>query len=396
MGNENLTRARVIALAMIGVVVVLAGCAGPLGLGGGSDAATPTADSSSTATPAATPAPTATPTPTATPMPTATPTPLPLHLDYERYGREVAEELNTYVEGGYASGTGNYDAGVVRIAIRKPDDWTVQDAEMEVAREVARFSAHLSRSTADEAKELGGFVRPDEYQVIVVDENGTELSQVTIDATTADQYAIAEVDLETYAEHVADSREVLTNDDNVTISEGGPEVALRGAEYRPIVYFHKRQIERGDLGDDDLRDAEFERVEILASEKTIYYESVHEEGDNIPAQSSQVQRTYLETIKIVWKDLPRVNRLPETVKYYQDTSQVSYADPHSLIPIQTRWALDYFELSHWVMPQDKTMTAQELDAYYNRITHASQFSDDGFDYLNETSEASRYVPTYPD
>ena len=391
-----LNRSRLVALVVLVVVVLAGGCSGTLP-GTGGEAATPAPDEAPAATPTATTTPTATPTPTPTATPTPEPTPVPDHRDYERFGRLVADEVNTYVEGEYAAGSGDLERGVVAVAIRKPDEWTVQNAEMEVAREIARFAGHATRQTADKATEDGAFVRPDEYRVTVVDEDGTNLSRVTIDPDIADKYVFAEVDVETYAEHIANSRTVLTSDGSVTISEGDSEVALLGAEYRPIVYFHATRAENhGSRSPEERDNVEFDRVEILASEKTIYYETVHEEGQNIPAQSGQVQRTYLWTIKQVWKGTPRVNRLPETVKYYQDTSQVSYADPHFLITIKTRWALDYFELSQWVMPGDKTMTAQELDAYYNKITDAQQSSEDGFDYLNETSEASRYVPTYPD
>jgi len=381
---------RFVALVGLTVVVFTAGCSGSI-LGNGSETATP----ASTETPAVTPTPTPTPTPTATPSPSPAPTPVPQHLDYELVGEAMADKLNPYFEGGVASGSGDHEQGFVAVEIRKPDGWTIQDTEMEVAREVARFSGHFARPTAEEATEDGVFVLPDKFYVTVVDEDNNELSRVTIDGETAEKYAFAEVNLKTYAEHVADSREVLTSNDSVTISEAEPEVALRGAEYRPIIHFQKQQIEKTNLSA-DTSDVEFDRVEILASEKTIYYESVHDEGDNIPAQSGQVERTYLETIKVVWKGVPRVNRLPETILYYQDVSRVTYAPNHMLETIKTRWALDYFELSNWTLPQDKVVTPQELDAYYNKITSAQQSSEDGFDYLNETSQASRYPPTYPD
>jgi len=193
MGNKTVTRARIVAFVGLAVVVLAAGCSGTLP-GTGGDAATPAPDEAPAATPTATTTPTATPTPTPTATPTPEPTPVPDHRDYERFGRLVADEVNTYVEGEYAAGSGDTERGVVAVAIRKPDGWTVQDAEMEVAREIARFTGHATRQTADEATEDGAFVRPDEYRVTVVDENGTDLSRVSIDPDIADKYVFASDD----------------------------------------------------------------------------------------------------------------------------------------------------------------------------------------------------------
>lgn len=72
-------------------------------------------------------------------MPTATP--VPEYLDYDQYGDDIARQLNNYRgDEEWAVGFGNHVQDGVGVAITKPEGWTVQDAEMEGAREVARMS----------------------------------------------------------------------------------------------------------------------------------------------------------------------------------------------------------------------------------------------------------------
>ena len=389
MGNENLTRARVIALAMLGAVVVLAGCAGTLpGIGG--DAATPTADSSSTATPAATPTPNSTPIPTATPTPTpkatptATPTPVPDHLDYDWFGDEIAQELNDYRGEEWGEGFSDHEEDIVGVAITKLEGWSVQDAEMDGAREVARMSALVAFDDMEEARETGGFVRPDRFQVLVVDQDGNRLSQTFIDADTAAKYSDGDVTVEEYAEHVADSRVVQEDaTEGVTVSEREPIMALRAAEYRPFQQIHLHRIATSNPLNSSASRPEIKKAVTVPEERTLYYEYRAPKDDDIP-HTAQVTRTYLETLKKV-RESQRTNRLPGQMVLYSDMSW-SREESSIVTTAKTKWALEYFALSNWTLPQNKTLTRQELDAYINRINEHQKFieDDDDYDPLNET------------
>ncbi|PSQ29347.1 hypothetical protein BRD09_06615 [Halobacteriales archaeon SW_10_68_16] len=81
----------------------------------------------------------------------------------------------------------------------------------------------------------------------------------------------------------------------------------------------------------------------------------------------------------------RVNRLPKQMVLYQDRSW-SREEESVLTTAKTEWAMEYFTLSNWTLPQNKTLTRQELDAYYNRITRNRRWikDDDNYDPLNET------------
>jgi len=373
-------RARLVALAALVVVVLSAGCAGVLS-GGQGQATSQTPTATPTSTPTSTATPTATPSPTATP--TATPTPVPDHLDYDWFGDEIAEELNDYRDEKWAEGFGDHEEDIVGVAIMKPEGWTVQDAEMDGAREVARISALVAHDTAQKAREEGTFVRPEKFQVVVRDQDGNRLSRVSIDADLAANYAYGEVDLEGYAQHVADTRELQTDTtENVTVSKREPKLALRAAEYRPFQQIHLRRIANGSLADSPPPD--IERAVIVSEVETVYYEYRVNPENNAVVQAPVVTRTYLETIKEV-RNLRRVNRLPKQMVLYQDRSW-SREDESIVTTAKTEWAMEYFALSDWTLPQNKTMTRQELDAYYNRITRNRRWikDDDNYDPLNET------------
>lgn len=380
----TLNRTRPIALAALVMLVFSAGCAGTLS-GGPEQATTQTPTAIPTVTPTPTASPTASPSPTATP--TATPTPVPDHLDYDWFGSEIAQELNDYRGEEWAEGFGDHEEDIVGVTITKPEGWTVQDAEMDGAREVARMSALVAHDTAQETQKKGGFIRPDKFQVVVRDQDGDHLSRAFIDADLATKYAYGEVDLEEYAQHVAESRDIQTAAaEDATVSKRQPKLALRAAEYRPFQQIHLQQIENDTLG--DAPPPEIERAEIVPGEQTLYYEYTHRLDWSVMVQAPSVTRTYLETIKKI-RDVRRVNRLPKQMVLYQDRSW-SREEESVLTTAKTEWAMEYFTLSNWTLPQNKTLTRQELDAYVNRISEHRKFieDDDDYDPLNETVRIS--------
>jgi len=389
-----MSRSNVMGVVVLLSIVFLAGCSGTLP-GQDAGAATPDQDTPATPTPGqdapATPAETPTPTetPTTTPTPTSTATPVPEYLDYELYGDDIARQLNNYRgDERWVDGFGDYERDAVGIAIKKPEGWTVQDAEMEGAREVARMSIVMGRNTVEQAQEDGVFLRPDTFHIIVAGQNKTRLSRVIIDADTAAAYATKETSLEEYATHVAESRKIHENaPSDVTISKRKPKLALRAAEYRPFKEIHVHRIATSSpFGNSDIN-PEIEKVVSVPEEETVYYEYRPGPDANVVAQESQISRTYLETIKEV-RDRLRVNRLPKQMVLHQDWS--TYENKNIVTTAKTLWALQYFELSDWTLPQNKTMTEREWDAYNNRVSLGKKYieNEDDYDALNETVRSS--------
>jgi len=372
-----------LALVLLILSVVLAGCFGVLGDEAGPTTPTATAGGVGTATPTiSTPTPTTTATSTPTPTPTATATPAPEYLDYGLFADQLAHNLDTaYRDDPWVrESSGNSEEGYVSVVVEKPSEWTIQDTEMEFAREVARASAFGARETVQEAREDGVFVRPDEFRAVIVNEDGERLSMLSISGETAADYAKGETKMSQYADHVTQERTVFNG--SMTLSEREPELALRAAEYRAFQKVHLQQIENDTLG--DYPPPEIERAEMLVEEKTLYYEYTLEPDDYELAHSASVTRTYLEAIKRVHEQ-KRVNRLPVKMVLYQDRSWSS-EDRSILTTAQTNWTFEYFAITDWQLPQDITMSDAALDAYINRISENRKFieDDDDYDYVNET------------
>lgn len=364
-------------------IIVLAGCSGVLP-GQDSDATTPTPGQERTATPTATPAPAATPTstprptPTVTPTPTATPT--PSYLNYDSYASQMDDVYDNYPPRGFLYDTGGLaDDHTVSVTVRKPEDWTVQDAEMEAARDLARTAAVSTHPTLEAAKNKDGFLRPNTYRVRVVNQEGTLLSETTFDGDTAAAYANGDVTITEFATHTAQRRTVYT--ESATISKREPTLALRAAEYRPLQYHHLERIANGSFTETPA--PEIGRAVILPEEETLYYENMPPNNDILYNQEGIITRTYLEAIKDI-EEGRRVNRYPSKVRVFSDVSYVR--DESVLTRLNTQWAFNYFVITDWTLPQNiYDLPAEALDAYYNKIERNRKLirDDDDYDYVTE-------------
>ncbi len=372
MSGRNLTE-----LVALLSVVVLAGCSGVLSGGdAGAATSTPGQDTPETPTQEATPTPTVTPTPT----PRSTLTPTPGYLNYDSYASQMGALYDDYPPRDFLyDSSGSADDRLVSVTVTKPEDWTVQDAEMEAARDLALTAFLSTRPTVEAAKGNDDFLRPDTYRVRVVDQKGQLLSETSFDGDTAAAYADSDVTMDEFAARIAQRRTV--HNESVTISKRDPELALRAAEYRPLQYRHLQRIANGSINDTPA--PEINRAVMLPEEETIYYENVPVKEELILPQEGMVTRTYLEAIKDIF-EASRVNRYPDRMVLFSD---VSYSREGSLFTTaKTQWAFDYFAITNWTLPQNiDGMSAAALDAYYNKIERNKEEieDDDNYDYVAE-------------
>jgi len=273
--------------------------------------------------------------------------------------------------------SGSAEDRIVSVTVKKPEGWTVQDTEMEAARDLAWTAIVSTSPTVEAAKENDEFLRPNTYRVRVVTQDGKLLSETTFDGDTAAAYADGNVTVTEFATQIALRRTV--HNESATISKREPTLALRAAEYRPLQYRHLERIGNGSLTN---RSApKINRAVILPDEETLYYENVAPMEDIKYNQEGVITRTYLEAIKDIFES-PQVNRYPNKMVLFSD---VSYSrDESVLTTAETQWAFNYFAITDWTLPQNiKDMSRAALDAYFNKLSRKLIEDDDNYDYVAE-------------